>query len=517
MFLLYLKVKVYNFCMTRKEFFKKYENIFETKEQANQKVIEINKEEDKNNLLSVTLENKHKLPLEITGAKIFDLMEKFSIKNAFVKHSLTDKEIASVANGFILKSWKFDKYKKQKFVIDSIAFKVSKKEEAKKELELVIKQTESIIFARELICTPANDLYPEKFVEEIKNEIKGVEMTIIKGQDLVKKGFLLVDAVGKGSTKTSCVVIIKKEGSDEKEPKIALVGKGVCFDTGGISIKPADRMEQMIYDMTGAAAVISAVKTLVAKNEKTGFYALVALVENMPDGNATRPGDIVECTFSKKTCEILNTDAEGRLILADLVAYASYKLGCEKVVTIATLTGAAKVVSGTEFALICSNSPKLACEIIKAGEETEEKVYPMPFISDYDKYVESDHADLRNISGMGAGVITGGKFIALNVKAGVDFCHIDMANMGKGFPLCSSKYEVFGSRLLTKFIENTKKDNVNYKEDFVNYMFNCMIQKSESREKKNEKKSEDKKTKNDLKSSKSGTKEKKIVKKTKKV
>ena len=459
--------------MDRKLYLKKYSKLFSKKNSEKFPILKIVKEKKEFNnnfkdLSRIKIIGKSDSELIQLGSKISDLVKLLNLKNVFVNNNLSDKEITQVAKGFLLKNWTFNNYKENKITLEKIIFKSKNPDNSEKFLKILHPLIESILWGRELVNRSSNDLTPEVFMKSIKKEIKDINIRVISGKDIVKEGFNLVDAVAKGSVNEGQIVIIEYRGEDKKKiPDIALIGKGVCFDAGGISIKPSRNMHDMIFDMTGAAAVVTATKALIENKCKQGFYAIVGLVENMPSGSATKPGDIFECTFSKKNCEILNTDAEGRMVLADLAAFSTYNLGCKKLISIATLTGAAEVAIGFEYAPLCSNSYNLSSSIIKASKNIHEKVFPMPFGEEYNSYIEGTTGHLRNISKRGAGVIAGGKFIQLNSKDGTEFAHLDIANSVETNSiknsLCSAPYECFGTSLLYETMNNIKKDENNHK------------------------------------------------------
>jgi leucyl aminopeptidase len=246
-------------------------------------------------------------------------------------------------------------------------------------------------------------------------------------------------------------------GADPDATPVVLIGKGITFDTGGISIKPAQGMEGMKWDMGGAAAVVGAMKTLAGRKAKANVVGICGLVENMPDGNAQRPGDIVT-TMSGQTVEVINTDAEGRLVLSDAITWAQKEFGPKTIVDLATLTGAMVVSLGHEYAGIFANDEELAAKLIKAGEASGDKLWRQPLAEAYDRLIDSPIADMKNVGPREGGAITAAQFIQRFVDDGVAWAHLDIAGMawsdkaGIGFDKGATG---FGVRLLDQFIADT--------------------------------------------------------------
>tara|TARA_B100000686_G_C16750762_1_gene952328 strand:- start:1275 stop:2111 length:837 start_codon:yes stop_codon:yes gene_type:complete len=272
-----------------------------------------------------------------------------------------------------------------------------------------------------------------------------------------KLGMHSLLGVGQGSIRESFLVTIEWKGkSKSKDRPLAFVGKGVCFDTGGISLKPARFMEEMKYDMAGSAVVVGLLKTLALRKAKVNAIGVVGLVENMPGGNAQRPGDIVK-SYSGKTIEVLNTDAEGRLVLADALSFAEKSFKPKFIIDLATLTGAIIVSLGEEYAGLFSNSDELSKKVFSAGKKVGEKVWRMPLDKDYDKLMNSQVADMQNINySGGAGSITAAQFLQRFVSDKTPWVHLDIAGMAfskKAANLNPSGATGFGVRLLNKLIE----------------------------------------------------------------
>ena len=387
-------------------------------------------------------------------------------KNSLIKATLMiDSDDAAIISGIglgaVLAAYKFSHYftkgdkakpKQRKLTITSpLGRKALTAFKAEKEL------AEGVFLARDLVYEPANMLYPESFAKRCKmleNEC-GLKVEVLDEKAMKKEGMDLLLSVGQGSTKKSQMVIMRWDGGKKGEKPLALIGKGVCFDTGGISIKPAGGMEDMKWDMGGAAAVTGAMRSIAGRKLKRNVIGLIGLVENMPDGNATRPGDVVK-SMSGQTVEIINTDAEGRLVLADVLTYTLRHFEPEKMVNLATLTGAIIVSLGKEHAGLFSDDDDLSGAITAAGLDTGEKAWRMPLGKDYDDLLKSHIADMKNIGGRWAGSITAACFLERFVE-GVPWAHIDIAGMAwadKSRPTVPSGGTGYGVRMLTRFVEN---------------------------------------------------------------
>ena len=291
-----------------------------------------------------------------------------------------------------------------------------------------------VFLARDLVNEPANMLGPVEFAERVKAlETVGVEVEILDAAQLAELGMGALLAVAKGSERPARVAVMQWNGAKSKRAKpLAFVGKGVVFDTGGISIKPAQGMEDMKGDMGGAACVSGLMWALAERKAAVNAVGLIGLVENMPSGTATRPGDIVT-SMSGQTIEVLNTDAEGRLVLADLLWYAQQRFKPKLVIDFATLTGAIMVALGKEYAGLFANDDKLAADIVEAAKPTGEKVWRMPLDKAYDKLIESKNADMKNIGGRWAGSCTAAAFLERFIKD-TPWAHIDLAGTAMDAP-----------------------------------------------------------------------------------
>ena len=299
---------------------------------------------------------------------------------------------------------------------------------------------------------------PKKYTEEIKKLTKlGLKVEILNEAKMKKLGMNALLGVGQGSENESFLVVVKWNGAKNNFGKpLAFVGKGVCFDTGGISLKPARFMEEMKYDMGGSAVVIGLMKSLALRKAKVNAVGVVGLVENMPDGNAQRPGDIVK-SYSGKTIEVLNTDAEGRLVLADALSYTEEKFKPRFIIDLATLTGAIIMALGEEYAGLFSNDDELSNELHQIGNEINEKVWRLPLHKNYNKLMDSAYADVQNINyAGGAGSITAAEFLQRFILKDTPWVHLDIAGMAfskKAASLNTGGATGYGVRLLSELIK----------------------------------------------------------------
>tara|TARA_Y100000590_G_scaffold419238_1_gene520816 strand:+ start:59 stop:1537 length:1479 start_codon:yes stop_codon:yes gene_type:complete len=364
--------------------------------------------------------------------------------------------------GLNLKSYTFNKYKtlnKEK-INKKVSFKIisSHKEKIKKEYKYYDAIKEGVFLTRDLVSEPPNVLNPKRYTEEIKKLTKlGLKVEILNEEKLKKLGMHSLLGVGQGSENESFLVVVKWNGAKNNFGKpLAFVGKGVCFDTGGISLKPARFMEEMKYDMGGSAVVVGLMKSLALRKAKVNAVGVVGLVENMPDGNAQRPGDIVK-SYSGKTIEVLNTDAEGRLVLADALTYTEEKFKPRFIIDLATLTGAIIISLGEEYAGLFSNNDELSKNIFKSSENVNEKVWRLPLHKNYDKLMDSPIADVQNINYVGgAGSITAAQFLQRFILNKTPWAHLDIAGMAfskKAANLNPGGATGFGVRLLNNLIK----------------------------------------------------------------
>ena len=361
-------------------------------------------------------------------------------------------------HGLKLKSYEFTKYKtkKETRVISVNIF--GKKNIPSINNQLKFKALEEgTFYARDLVSEPGNILHPDEYVKRINSLKKdGLKITVFDKRKLKKLGMNALLGVGMGSIRGSYLVTIEWKGAKNNSRPLAFVGKGVTFDTGGYSLKPARFMEDMTYDMAGSAAVVGLMKSLAVRKAKINAVGVVGLVENMVSGVAQRPGDIVK-SYSGKTIEVLNTDAEGRLVLADALTYTEKKFKPKIIVDLATLTGAIIVCLGSEYAGLFSNDDKLSKQILIAGERVEEKLWRMPLHKNYDKLMNSKNADMQNINYVGgAGSTTAAQFLQRFILNKTPWAHLDIAGMAfskYGGALNSGGATGFGVRLLNKLIE----------------------------------------------------------------
>jgi leucyl aminopeptidase len=312
-----------------------------------------------------------------------------------------------------------------------------------------------VLLARDLVNEPANVLYPGEFARRVAGLSKlGVGVEVLDVAAMRKLGMGALLGVGQGSAHESKLVVMRWNGGKRGVDPVAFIGKGVCFDSGGISIKPAQGMEDMKGDMAGAACVVGLMHALAARKAKVNAVGAIGLVENMPDGKAQRPGDIVK-TMSGQTIEIINTDAEGRLVLADVLHYVNKRFKPKFMINLATLTGAIIVALGQEYAGMFCNDDKLAERLTKAGEATGERVWRMPLGPEYDKMIDSKFADMKNTGGRWGGAITAAQLLQRFVNK-TPWAHLDIAGTAMGSPqtdINKSWASGWGVRLLERLVE----------------------------------------------------------------
>ena len=361
-------------------------------------------------------------------------------------------------HGLKLKSYEFNKYKTKKNTRTISINVIGNKNRPSTKNQLKFKSLEEgTFFARDLVSEPGNILHPDEYARRLSNLRKdGLRVNIFDKKKLKKLGMNALLGVGMGSIRGSYLVTIEWNGAKNNSKPLAFIGKGVTFDTGGYSLKPARFMEDMTYDMAGSAAVVGLMKNLALRKAKVNAVGVVGLVENMVSGVAQRPGDIVR-SYSGKTIEILNTDAEGRLVLADAISYTEKKFKPKFIIDLATLTGAIIVCLGSEYAGLFSNDDKLSKQILNAGEKVEEKLWRMPLHKNYDKLMDSKNADMQNINYVGgAGSTTAAQFLQRFILNKTPWAHLDIAGMAfskYGGALNSRGATGFGVRLLNQLIE----------------------------------------------------------------
>lgn len=434
----------------------------------------IKNKDTKKNILSFEISSRKKIIIvalkkniknsdaENLGAKFYDLFKNLK-QNDYKLNSDTVSEkqkniIGYFLHGLKLKSYTFQKYKTKKNKKNIIISILGKNKPSFKD-QIKFKAIEDgTFYTRDLVSEPGNILHPDEYAKRISSLKKfGLKINIYDEKKLRKLGMNTLLGVGQGSIRGSYLVTMEWNGLKDKSKPLAFVGKGVCFDTGGISLKPAKFMEDMTYDMAGSAVVVGLMKSLAIRKAKINAVGVVGLVENMPGGNAQRPGDIVR-SYSGKTVEILNTDAEGRLVLADALTYTEEKYKPKFIVDLATLTGAIIVSLGSEYAGLFSNDDKLSKQLINVGEDVEEKVWRMPLNKNFDKLIDSKNADMQNINYVGgAGSTTAAQFLQRFILNKTPWAHLDIAGMAfskYGGALNSGGATGYGVRLLNKLIED---------------------------------------------------------------
>jgi len=428
----------------------------------------------KKNIVSFNLNSKKKIFLidikkninsyevESLGAEFCEFIKDLSIKNLFINTQTLEKEnnnfISHFLHGLKLRSYEFNVYKssnKEKI----INLVLLGKSNLYKKNEIKFKSIEvGTNFARDLVSEPPNVLFPKAYVNRLlKLKEYGIKVTVYNELKMQKLGMHSLLGVGRGSAKESFLVTLEWYGNKKnKKSPLSFVGKGVCFDTGGISLKPAKFMEEMKYDMAGSAVVSGLIKSLALRKAKVNAIGVVGLVENMPGGNAQRPGDIVKA-YNGKTIEVLNTDAEGRLVLADALSFTEKKFKPKFIIDLATLTGAIIISLGEEYAGLFSNNDELSKKLSEAGEKVNEKVWRLPLHKNYDKLMNSNIADMQNINySGGAGSITAAQFLQRFIEK-TPWAHLDIAGMAfskKAANLNPGGATGFGVRLLNQLIED---------------------------------------------------------------
>ena len=374
---------------------------------------------------------------------------------------MTDAQAADLALGMRLRAYAFDRYKTTKKngddkpAVVSVDIGVADPKAAQKVWRVRQPVADGVVLARDLVNEPANILYPEEFARRASALKKlGVAVQVLDVAAMKKLGMNALVGVGLGSARDSRMVVMRWNGGKRGEAPVAFIGKGVCFDTGGISIKPAANMEDMKGDMAGAACVTGLMQALAGRKAKVNAVGVIGLVENMPDGKAQRPGDIVT-TMAGPTIEIINTDAEGRLVLADVLHYTNTRFKPKFMVDLATLTGAIIVALGQEYAGMFCTDDSLAARLTEAGEATGEKVWRMPMAPEYDKLIESKFADMKNTGGRYGGAITAAMLLARFVGK-TPWAHLDIAGTALGSPqsdINKSWSSGWGVRLLDRLVE----------------------------------------------------------------
>src|SRR5712691_5785743 len=368
--------------------------------------------------------------------------------------------VADLALGVRLRAYAFERYKTKRKDDDErakevkVAIAVAGVSAMQKAFAARAAVADGVVLARDLVNEPANVLYPAEFARRATDLKKlGVAVEVLDVAAMKKLGMNALLGVGQGSEHESRTVIMRWNGGKRGTPPVAFIGKGVCFDTGGISIKQAAGMEDMKGDMAGAACVVGLMHALAARKAKVNAVGAIGLVENMPDGNSQRPGDIVT-SMSGQAIEIINTDAEGRLVLADVLWYVAKKIKPTFMVDLATLTGAIMVALGTEYAGLFSNNDELAERLTRVGLETGERVWRMPLGPEYDKQIDSQFADMKNAGSRNGGSITAAQFLQRFVDD-TPWAHLDIAGTAMGAPKTEINHSWgsgYGVRLLERLV-----------------------------------------------------------------
>jgi leucyl aminopeptidase len=373
----------------------------------------------------------------------------------------SSRAAARFAAAAVQRGWRFDAYRtklpeKQKSTLAEIAL-INAPNGSEAAWEAALAVTGGLELTRTLVSEPPNVIYPESFVERCRHLADlGVEITMLDRADMEKLGMGALLGVAQGSVKEGRILAMRWSGKGGDTTDLALVGKGVTFDTGGISIKPAAGMEDMKWDMGGAGAVAGAMKALATRKAKANVVGVCGLVENMPDGNAQRPGDVVT-SMSGQTIEVINTDAEGRLVLCDTITWTQRTFAPKTIVDLATLTGAMIISLGSEHGGLFANDDGLAEELLAAGRAVGDLLWRFPLGDAYNKLIDSQIADMKNVGPRGGGSITAAQFIQRFVEPGVRWAHLDIAGMvwadkpGATFDKGATGY---GVRLLDRFVRD---------------------------------------------------------------
>lgn len=403
---------------------------------------------------------------ENTGGQVFGELfrGKEQSVSLIIDKSVTPQDALDFIMGASLKCYQFDQYKttledKEKATLDHVNVYSHNTETLEKGYDEIIPVISGVFTTRDLVCEPANILNPETYAERCQElEAIGLEVTVLSEQEMADLNMYSLLGVGQGSPIESKLVIMKWKGnkSDENYP-ISLVGKGVCFDAGGISLKPGNGMWDMIFDMGGSASVVGTMVTLANRKAPINVIGVIGLVENMPDGNAQRPGDVVK-TANGQTVEVLNTDAEGRLVLADALWYVQKFYQPKTIIDLATLTGAIISALGYEYAGLFTNNTDLQSALQKAAEATGDKVWPMPLDSSMKKRLKSRVADIANIASTPeAGSSTAACFLQHFINDDVSWAHLDIAGTvwtKEAKPTCPKGGTGWGVRILNAYIKS---------------------------------------------------------------
>jgi leucyl aminopeptidase len=371
----------------------------------------------------------------------------------------TEVQLVAFATGAQLRSWRHDAYRTRMTEAQRISLTALTIVSPLGDIGAVFARDRAVAagvaLTQDLVAEPGNVIYPESFVERCRHlSALGVEIDVLDEKAMQALGMGALLGVAQGSVRPPRLLVMRWNGGKSGDKPVVFIGKGVTFDTGGISLKPGPGMEMMKWDMGGAGAVAGAMKALAGRGAKANVVGICGLVENMPDGNAQRPGDIVT-SMSGQTIEVLNTDAEGRLVLCDCITWAQDSFDPEVIVDLATLTGAMVIALGHEYAGMFANDDDLAAALTRAGQASGNPVWRFPLSPAYDKLIDSPIADMKNIGPREAGSITAAQFLKRFVKDGVKWAHLDIAGMAwadKDGPVWGKGATGYGVRLLDRFV-----------------------------------------------------------------
>jgi leucyl aminopeptidase len=406
-------------------------------------------------------ENIDSLGRQKLGGNTAAHLNAIGAKHAAVLSSVSGHS-ADFAYGAKLRSYRFDKYRttqkeEELPTLTKLTIVCDDPAAAEARLKRLDPVADGVAFTRDLVSEPANTLYPEEFARRASElSALGVDVEVLGEEKMGELGMGALLGVGQGSAHESQLVVMRWEGGGNDDPWLAVVGKGVCFDTGGISIKPAQGMEDMKFDMGGAGCVTGLMHALAARGAKANVVGIIGCVENMPSAKAQRPGDVVT-TMSGQTIEVINTDAEGRLVLADALTYAVKTFKPKQVVDLATLTGAIIVALGSYKAGLFSNNDELAYALVAAGDKVGEELWRMPLGDRYDKDIKSDIADMKNVGKAREAGSTAGAVLLQRFVDGTPWAHLDIAGTAwvkADEPLTPKGATGYGVRLLDQFVED---------------------------------------------------------------
>ena len=400
---------------------------------------------------------------ERAGAALVGRLQTSGVANVAVDFNALRPDSNDVVLGFAagarLRGWRHDAYRTRLPDAQKISLKSLAIASPSGDIGAAFADQQAIAagvrLTQDLVAEPGNIIYPESFVERCQHlSSLGVEIDVLDEKAMQALGMGALLGVAQGSVKPPRLLVMRWNGGKDDDKPVVFIGKGVTFDTGGISLKPGPGMEMMKWDMGGAGAVAGAMKALAGRKAKANVVGICGLVENMPDGNAMRPGDIVT-SLSGQTIEVLNTDAEGRLVLCDCITWAQNTYAPDVIIDLATLTGAMVIALGHEYAGMFANDDDLASALTKAGEASGNPLWRFPLSPAYDKLIDSPIADMKNIGPREAGSITAAQFLKRYVGDGVKWAHLDIAGMAwadKDGPVWGKGATGYGVRLLDRFI-----------------------------------------------------------------